>query len=64
MENNPTNTNAKITLDAIFFQPLYKKQVVHEFIHLQSFLVITGYNVKDFTATDLVIKSVEAMAYE
>ena len=41
-DNNPTNTNSLITLDAIYLKPLDNKQVRHECMHVQNVQVITG----------------------
>ena len=63
-DNNHTNTNFSITLDAIYLEHLDNKKGWHECMHLKTVQVITFYNVKDVPVTGLVIKYAEEMASE
>ena len=63
-DNNPTNTNTTRTLDGIYLQTLDNNQGGQKFMHMQTGKVITGYNMKDVTVTDLFIKAIYAMTYE
>ena len=63
-KNDPTNTNARITINAIYLKTLDKKEGRHKYIQLYPGQVIIGYNVKGVNVTDLVVKSVEAMIVE
>ena len=63
-DNNPTNTNFTITLDAISLQPLNRKQGVNECMNIDTSHFIKEYSVTDILVTVLVIKSIEATVYE
>ena len=63
-ENNPSNTNAPQTIDAIYLRPLNNKQGGHELMNLQTGLRITRNKVWELPVTDMVIKAVETMAEE
>ena len=60
--NNPTNTNAPRTTDAIYLRPLYNKQGGHLLMHLPTGREITRNHLKELPVTDTVIKAVEALA--
>ena len=61
-ENNPTNTNAPRTIDAIYLRPLNNIQGGHELMNLSTGKVITRRKVVELPVTDLIIKTVEGMA--
>ncbi len=63
-QNDPTNTNAPRTLDAIYLRPMMNKQGGHELMHLQTGKLIKRHSVKVVPMTELVIKAVEQMAAE
>ena len=58
-EKNPTKKNSPRILDAIYLRPLDNKQGGHKYMHLRTGKVITGYNAKEITVTDLAIKAFE-----
>ena len=60
--NNPTNTTAACTLDAIYLRPSGNIQASHDLLDLNSGRVITGSRVIDFPITDLIVKTVKNMA--
>jgi hypothetical protein len=62
--NNPTNTNALRTIDAIYLRPMNNKQGGHEVMNLATGQVITRNRVWERPVTDLAIKAVETMAAE
>ena len=59
-----TNSNAQCTFDAIWLQPAWNIQGGHELMDLNLGLVIAQVHVTEIPVTDLVIKSVEEMAYD
>ena len=61
-DNDPTNTNAPRTIDAIYLRPMKNKQGGHELMNLQTGKHCTRQRVKALPVTDLVIKAVEQMA--
>ena len=61
-ENNPTNTQAPRTIDAIYLRPLKNVQGSHELMNLATGSVITRNKVWERPATEMVIKAVEDMA--
>ncbi|MGC8547340.1 MAG: hypothetical protein ACP5MU_06795, partial [Thermoplasmata archaeon] len=63
-ENNPKNTNAPRTIDAIYLHPVDNIQGGHELMDLNSGRLITRPRVVEIPITNLVIKDVEAMAEE
>jgi len=63
-ENNPTNTNAPRTIDAVYLRPMKNKQGGHEVMNLATGRVVTAMKVFEKPVTDFVIKAVEAMAAE
>ncbi len=63
-ENNPKNTNAPRTIDAIYLRPVENIQGGHELMDLDSGRLITRPRVVEVPITNLVIKAVEAMAEE
>ncbi|MGC9237926.1 MAG: hypothetical protein ACP5GF_13725, partial [Thiomonas sp.] len=63
-ENNPKNTNAPRTIDAIYLRPVDNIQGGHELMDLNSGRLITRPRVVEIPITNLVIKAVEAMAEE
>jgi hypothetical protein len=63
-ENNPKNTNAPRTIEAIYLRPSNNIQGGHELMDLNSGRVITRPRVWELPVTSLVIKAVEAMAEE
>ena len=60
--NNPTNTNAPRTIDAIYLKPMANDQGGHHVMNLATGLVISPNKVYELPVTDTVIKHVEAMA--
>jgi hypothetical protein len=63
-ENDPTNTLAPRTIDAIYLHPMTSIQGGHEMMNLQTGKVITQNTVWKRPVTDLVIRAIEAMAKE
>jgi hypothetical protein len=63
-ENDPTNTNAPRTFDAIYLRPLPEDQGGHEVMNLSTGLARTAMRVWEVPVTEFVIKAVEAMAEE
>jgi hypothetical protein len=63
-ENDPTNTQAPRTIDAIYLRPMTNKQGGHELMNLRTGLVITRNKVWERPLTDLVIRAIETMADE
>ncbi|MGC9176782.1 MAG: hypothetical protein ACP5F1_06890 [Thermoplasmata archaeon] len=63
-ENNPKNTNAPRTIDAIYLRPVDNIQGGHELMDLNSGRLITLPRVVEIPITNLVIKAVESMAEE
>ncbi|MGC8553854.1 MAG: hypothetical protein ACP5O7_13515, partial [Phycisphaerae bacterium] len=63
-ENNPKNTNAPRTIDAIYLRPVDNIQGGHELMDLNSGRLITRPRAVEIPITNLVIKAVEAMAEE
>ena len=61
-ENDPTNTLAPRTIDAIYLRPMTNKQGGHELMNLQTGMVITRNIIWERPLTDLVIQAVETMA--
>ena len=63
-ENDPTNTQAPRTIDAIYLRPMNNIQGGHELMNLQTGLVIMRNKIWERPITDLVIRAVENMAAE
>ena len=63
-ENDPTNTQAPRTIDAIYLRPMKNRQGGHEVMNLMTGQVITRNRIWERPLTDLVIAAVEAMADE
>jgi len=63
-ENDPTNTQAPRTIDAIYLRPLSNIQGGHELMNLATGMVITRNRVWEKPVTTFVIKAVEKMADE
>ena len=61
-ENNPTNTNAARTIDAIYLRPNNNMQGGHELLNLSTGKVITRRTVTKILLTDLVIKAIQTMS--
>ena len=61
-ENNPTNTNAPRTVDAIYLRPLNDVQGGHGLMDLNSGRLITRRHFPEIPITSNVIKAVETMA--
>ena len=61
-ENNPKNTQAPRTIDAIYLRLLKNTQGGHEVMNLATGAVITRHRVWEQPATEMVIKAVEQMA--
>jgi hypothetical protein len=61
-ENDPTNTQAPRTIDAIYLRLMTNKQGGHELMNLHTGQVITGNTIWERPLTDLVIRTVETMA--
>ena len=61
-ENDPTNTNAPRTIDAIYLCPTQGKQEGHELMDLRTGKLITRRRVTVLPVTPVVVKAVEAMA--
>jgi hypothetical protein len=62
VENNPKNTPAARTYDAIYLRPLPNEQGGHQVMSLSTGLARTTMKVWELPITDLVIKTVEEMA--
>jgi hypothetical protein len=63
-ENDPTNTQAPRTIDAIYLRPMNNIQGGHESMNLQTGLVITRNKIWEQPISDLMIRAVETMASE
>jgi hypothetical protein len=61
-ENDPTNTQAPRTIDAIYLRPMNNKQGGHELMNLRTGLMITRNKIHERPLTDLVIRAIETMA--
>ena len=61
-DNDPTNTQAPRTIDAIYLRPMNNIQGGHEVMNLATGNVITRNRVWEQPATEMVIKAVENMA--
>jgi len=62
LRNDPTNTNAPRTVDAIYLRSMPNDQGGHEAMSLSTGKKITPNRVFEIPVTDTVIKHVEAMA--
>ena len=62
VKNNPKNTPAARTYDAIYLRPLPNEQGGHQVMSLSTGLARTTMKVWELPITDLVIKTVEEMA--
>jgi hypothetical protein len=64
-DNNPTNTNAPRTIDAIYLRPMPNAaQGGHEVMNLETGRVVTATKVTELPMTQFVMKAVEKMAEE
>jgi hypothetical protein len=63
-ENDPTNTLAPRTIDAIYLRPMNNLQGGHEIMNLRTGLMITQNTIHERPLADLVIRAVETMATE
>jgi hypothetical protein len=63
-ENNPTNTLAPRTINAIYLRPMTNIQGGHELMTIHTGQVITRNTVWERPVTDLLIRAVETMAEE
>jgi hypothetical protein len=63
-ENDPTNTLAPRTINAIYLRPMTNLQGGHEVMNLHTGQVITRNRIWERPLTDLVIQTVESMAAE
>lgn len=63
-ENDPTNTQAPRTIDAIYLRPMKNRQGGHEVMNLVTGQMISRNRVWERPLTDLVISAVETMAEE
>ena len=61
-ENNPKNTQAPRTIDAIYLRPLNNIQGGHKVMNLPTGAVMMRHRVREQLATKMVIKAVEDMA--
>jgi hypothetical protein len=61
-DNNPKNSNAPRTIDAIYLRPLDNIQGGHELMDLNSGRVITRPRVWEIPVTQVVINAVQTMA--
>ena len=61
-DNDPTNTNAPRTIDAIYLRPMPNLQGGHELMDLRTGRVITRRKVTEIPITDSVIRIVKEMA--
>jgi hypothetical protein len=61
-ENNPTNSNAPRTLDAIYLRPATNLQGGHEVMNLATGQVLTRPRVREIPMTPVVIKAAKKLA--
>jgi hypothetical protein len=61
-KNNPTNSNAPQTLDAIYLRPATNLQGGHKVMNLATGQVLTRPRVREIPVTPVVIKAVEKLA--
>ena len=63
-ENDPTNTQAPRTIDAIYLRPMTNIQGGHELMNLHTGQMISRSRIWERPITNLVIQAVEALAHE
>ena len=63
-ENNPSNTNAPRTIDAIYLRPTPNLQAGHELMDLNSGKLITRSKITEIPITDRIISAVNTMVFQ